>query len=1596
MSNKEANTKTEFWVVGIGASAGGLEALSTFFKALPEKPNAAFIVAQHLAPHAKSMMVELIGRQTGMKVVAVKDHIKLKPGLICIVPPNYDVTADKGELRLTKAGTETRPKPSVDTFFNSLAEIYGRRAVGIILSGTGHDGAEGIRSIKENGGMAFAQIPDDAKYDGMPKAAIETGLIDEVLDAKTLATSLLSLLDNRDQVKTKKLGKADGSALKKILLLLKKLNGADFSQYKVSTIQRRIEKRLSVLKLKDLSEYHDYLEENQSELALLTQNLLVSVTAFFRDTEAFEALEKLLTDLITSKHNGEDFRIWSAGCATGEEAYTLAFLVLRICEKQGKKLELKIFATDLDQEALSQARAGIYSEADVENVPQDYLMRFFTEKGSQYEVNKTVRELIVFARQDLIQNPPFVKLDLVSCRNVLIYFDSSLQSRVFQIFHYALKPSGILFLGKSESIDSDLFDVVDRKQKIFRRLNMVVATNPNRRSQHPSYHAVPFHSSEKRKLSQNLGLSDRAAPELLKLLGICGLVVDEDGGILQFIGDVSDFISFPAGSPDFRLQNLLTKDASFEFSILVRKVAKDQVKLTSRSLPFLGNNQKFFTFTVGPLIVPEQNKKLFLVAFQFKDAPAEINYELPQDAGDYPTKVLELEQEVAATKENLHTVIEELEISNEELQSLNEELSSTNEELQASNEELETTNEELQSTNEELMTLNEELNIKSTELKQAYASLENIQTSLSSPLLVLDEKLRLQRYNSMANHIFTLSASDIGQSIMKASCQCEIPGFERILRSTLETGKVQETLCETSKNIYQMRVHPNLDSEKSVVGVIVLFFDNTKFIQTQEKLKSSDKRIRAIIDSSPTLISLKDQDGRYLVANAAFAQFFGFSQDEILGKTDRELFPEEMALSVRDNDLEVLLKRNSFEKEEEYSVNGKNFTFLTNRFPLFGANDSSPYAVGTVALDVTDEVRAKEDLLQSEQRYRAIIEDQSVFTCRHDLDGKITFANTLFYGYFGGSPDQLGQRSFLSAVGQIDKKKVESEIEKINSVTPIVQYEHRVHSPGSGGERWIRWIHRGIFDERHELIEYQAVGFDVTDIHNQTADLLAKEKLYTDVLEHTSDYLSVYRREKSNFYLEMFNQSAANQRLIGHSQMVGKPLKELVGENSAGKLAEKFEQSLRSQELMTFEESTISPVGEIYLSTTIVPVVDEAQGITRVVAISRDITKLKKAEEALRAEMKTAEAANSAKSDFLASMSHELRTPLNVIMGMGQLLSRGELNPKQQKLIDSIQRSSRVLLALIEDVLDLSKIEAGKISFEMKPHDLNELVTETVSAFETEAQKKNLALLTKIEIPQKLFVLCDEVRFKQILNNLVGNAVKFTAKGFVEVETHLIHKTKDAVTFKFEVKDSGIGIPESQKDKIFKRFSQADSGISRKFGGTGLGLAISKQLVELMGGEIGFESQADVGSNFFFKLTFSLSAEQNNVNEIDQEQLSISDLKLMAVDDNPEALKLLTLMFEEKGVDIHTAESGDECLSMLRDNAYDLIFMDMQMPGLDGLATTKKIRDLKNFKKKIPVVALTANAMAGDRERCLKAGMNDYLTKPVHFNDLLRVIKRWV
>lgn len=857
MSQKLNQTNFEDkWCIGVGASAGGLEALSLFISNLPESFNPPIIVAQHLAPHAKSMMVDLLQRQSRRPVVTAKDLKSLAPQTIYVVPPNHDIDVNGQSIALSLAGNETRPKPSINDFFESLARAYRKQAVGIILSGTGSDGSAGIQAIKAAGGLTLAQDDQSAKYDGMPNSAVNTGDIDAILPPDQMARDLEKLIEEH-QLK-QKTDQMDTDGISQILDQVKKCQGTDFSKYKKSTISRRIAKRMSHIGSETSEKYLERIKDNPAELAQLAQDLLVSVTSFFRDPEVFKSLDPIIEKIISKKQDGEEIRVWCAGCATGEEAYTLAILFLEEIDRKRRHLRIKVFATDLDQDAIQEGRSGHYSQKDCERIPQNILEKYFDLRHDGFEVSKRLRETVVFARQDLTRNPPFVKLDLISCRNVLIYFNLDLQKKIMEIFHYSLQIDGALVLGKSEttSAGNALFEPINKTTRIYQKLDVpsrgLPPSEPNSLSR-----PISFRPS---RPTQGQALTELSYLKLLKSHNLSGVVVDSECNIVQIIGDVSAYLGFFSSQADFRLVSLLPKSIGVEVPLLIRKVSQDQKAHRSRTYrSSTGSKIESFSLVVQPLKEESQYsetsaRQLFLVCFepiQTTEKPSPS----PSDEGPLVQRVMELEQELFLTREHLQTVVEELGVSNEELQSLNEELSSTNEELQASSEELETTNEELQSSNEELTTLNDELNAKQSELRFTNLSLENVQNSIGSPLIILDSKKRILRYNPESHKLFTISPADIGQEISRISSSFESSDLNERLDRVLNVGKPEEFFVEANGHTYQLRVLPCLDDNKKITGVILAFQDHTEILRSQERLKENQFRLRAIIEGSPICFS---------------------------------------------------------------------------------------------------------------------------------------------------------------------------------------------------------------------------------------------------------------------------------------------------------------------------------------------------------------------------------------------------------------------------------------------------------------------------------------------------------------------------------------------------------------------------------------------------------------------------------------------------------------------------------------------------------------------------------------------------------------------
>jgi two-component system CheB/CheR fusion protein len=1324
------------WVIGIGSSAGGLEALSLFMAHLPENFQGSIIIAQHLAPLAKSMMVELVGKHSAVQVSPAKHNAPIEPAHAYIVPPNFDIEIRDGHMVLTPAGPETRPKPSVDEFFSSLAANYKERAVGIVLSGTGSDGAEGVRAIHKVGGLTFAQDGQSAKYDGMPRSAIDTSCIDAILPPDELASSLLTHLS--EHVGRGRREKFDDVTMSEVVRLLKAGEGVDFSLYKMNTLRRRLAKRMGQVGVSSIDKYVSMLKDNRGECAQLSQDFLVSVTSFFRDPDVFETLRASLLDQVLKKEPGHEYRVWVAGCATGEEAYSIAMVLIDILERQRLHLFVKVFATDLDQDAILEARAGIYTEKELESVPANYLLNFFEKRSdNKFEVNKRLRDTVVFARQDMIQNPPFVKLDLISCRNVLIYFETALQKKVLETFHYALNPSGKLLLGKSESTGdtSKLFDTLDRKAKLYEKVNDMPPTNPFVRVK--SAARAEGHGGDARRPNDfGPSLSERAMSALLEAHGLSGVLIDKECNAVQILGDVSKYVGFRHANVDFRLIHLLPKDVGVELPILIRKCVQDGLPHKSRRHR-LGKGKSAETFQIVVRPLPDTGtttagRPLYLVSFEAKRARESLaaNSSTSVVESELPSRVIELEQELHLTREHLQTVIEELGVANEELQSVNEELQSTNEELQSTNEEMETANEELQSSNEELTTLNEELAVKSSQLRNANVSLENIQNSIGSPLVVLDQKLNVVRYNPDALKVFALGPADIGNSILRVSAHCELANFKEAVQKCIASGEPTEVVCDNQQIAYQVRVMPFYDERREIVGAVLVFFDNTVAVRIQEKLENSERQIHAIIDGADGLICLKDQFGRYQMANRAYLEFFGMDGNSIVGKTDRELVDAQTAGNFRDADLEVVLRGQPLRREERLTnqKDGKSGVFLIHRFPLFRKAEDRAYGIGMVAVDITAQIDIQEKLKTNEARYRAIVEDQAVFVCRHQLDGAMNFANSVFTTQFRVDMNA----SFFDTIAEEDRAKARQDVASISAEQPTLQHEHRM-AKKDGNVRWVRWIHRGIFGADGTAVEFQAVGFDVTEFRDQTDRLMDQEAVFSGVFANTSDFITVFHVENGEFILETLNSTA--ERAMGKTfqQVVGRPLREFVDVDKVDEVLSRYQRVLSTGKPELFDDDFAAPGSLKYFSTTVIPIPDSLGRIDRVAALSRDVSSYKNIERDLRWAKDSAEIANRAKSDFLASMSHELRTPLNVVLGMSKLLQESELDAEQKSFAGSIERSGRMLLSLIEDVLDISKIESGKVKLQNSVFYFPDLIDEVLELFTVQAAEKGLTLVHHID-----------------------------------------------------------------------------------------------------------------------------------------------------------------------------------------------------------------------------------------------------------------------
>ncbi|PKP22059.1 MAG: chemotaxis protein CheR [Bacteroidetes bacterium HGW-Bacteroidetes-20] len=831
-----------FPVVGIGASAGGLEALQEFFKNMTPTPDAAFVVIQHLSPDYKSYMNELLSRFTSIKIEIVSDGMALKPNHIYLIPPKMNMTIFHGVLYLNELSATRTLNLPIDIFFRSLAKDQEKNAVGIILSGAGSDGTLGIKAIKEFGGMTMAQDAESAKFESMPHSSISTGMVDIIMPPKQLAEELINYIKHpfvKQKRNIETILAGEQSQLSKVISILSETKNVDFSCYKENTIIRRLEKRISINRFEKIEDYIKFLLNNSKEINILFNELLIGVTRFFRDEAAFNQLKsQVISKIIESSSANKEIRVWVAACSTGEEAYSLAILFKECMSEYNLIREIKIFATDLDKNSLEYASIGFYPDNIVSDVSPERLAKYFNKKESGYQINDNIRSMIVFARQNIINDPPFSKLDLISCRNFLIYVNPETQQKIFSLFSMALNDNGHLFLGSSESLGnmSEGFKVIDNKSKIFLKKSNykpLLQQSLKRSSEYKNYPEL-LHTNSMMKSSKGKNrflevLFDQIMVDYLPP----SVIIDENFDILHTINDINRYLSIPSGQITINLLKMLSKENSVFVSSLIRRASKNNNELIIENIEskFIG---KQLSISCKKIVDTLNNSCYYLISFNEKDIEnpkkkipksGKVNLQL-----HYNERIDELEKELQLKSESLQATVEELETSNEELQS-------SNEELIASNEELQSTNEELQSVNEELYTVNSEHIRKIEELTELTSDVENLLKNTQIGTLYLDQNLIIRKVNDVASQLTNIISSDIGRPLKHLSLSnFDVDLLAEIENVTNHLQQFEKEIQDKKGKWYLMSIIPYRTAENAVEGIIVTFVNITKLKISEERL----------------------------------------------------------------------------------------------------------------------------------------------------------------------------------------------------------------------------------------------------------------------------------------------------------------------------------------------------------------------------------------------------------------------------------------------------------------------------------------------------------------------------------------------------------------------------------------------------------------------------------------------------------------------------------------------------------------------------------------------------------------------------------------
>lgn len=1085
-------------IIGIGASAGGLQSLRPLVKDIASDTPHFILVAHHMAPHQLSNLAELLATQASVSVSYAGDGSPISPRQILVCPPGYDIIVEQERVRLVEPLPGASISPSIDRLFASMADVFGERAVAVVLSGSGRDGTAGAGKVAAAGGHVIAQAPDQAVHPSMPESVLNADIADLMGDTGQIAAWL-----NRPEALISEGNACHEVDAKRIDELLQRVSVAtdlDLSRYKDQTLRRQIVRRYRSLGLDGFSDYMEYVDTHEDELLALYQNFLISVTTFFRDEETFAALRDALAPVIEARREGDSFRVWVPGCATGEEAYSIAILLAELLEGADKRLDLRIFATDVDQRALERARAALFSQEAIAKLKPAHRDRWFSTCSDGWRISKDIRDLVVFSLHDVTVNPPFIRMDLISCRNLLIYLKPEQQLELIRTFHYSLNPDALLLLGRSESVGfaSNLFSAVDADAKLFRRKNSV-ESYPLGQLRFRSHRAGPVQAFPKPTATvQRQHQVDDAMAALVAQYAPPAVLVNANFEPVRFFGRAQRFFSLDEDNPDFAVFSLCLPELRSELKALCYRMVQENAQALHGGTIALSHHG--LPSRIRPLVrrldaSDGASDLSLLVCFE------ELSVEplvAGAPAGDEvlpANEVATLRTELADTREHLQSVIEELETSNEELQSLNEEVQSSSEELQASNE-------ELQSSNEELTTLNDELRTKSMEAIELNTTLANIQNSLRSSLIVVDKSGRIARFNALASRIFGIVESDVGQSLYGIPCHLDLSQLREQVSQVIETSVSVKERVHHGEFHYLMQIDPYRNEVQEVAGAVLIFSDVSELHRAESANEALERRFRLVWESSVEGMTVVDGDGVIQMCNPALALMFGYSVEELTGQSIETLVPEAQRAAHEHLRTRFLGKHGLRPTARLNDVvgrrrNGEAFSveISLSAFEIDGENQ----VIATVT-DISARKAAEQALRRSEERLRFALSASNAGVWTWDLKTNANEWSDNLWAVYGvaGAEVKPSFDAWRKSIRPEDRDAVVEAVERAAHDKVQFDIEWQVDVPRGSKARWL--FARGMpsFDAQGELIQYQGIVLDITARKEAELEMQKYETLFAN------------------------------------------------------------------------------------------------------------------------------------------------------------------------------------------------------------------------------------------------------------------------------------------------------------------------------------------------------------------------------------------------------------------------------------------------------------------------------------------------------------------